>query len=205
MTVSDAPTMTDPRLQELAKEISGAFKGGPGPSKDFSISVGNSDAAQFAASLLAAYQTAAVVNPRKAIKPSGKAFNSLTLEDPAAVATKDWWSDVLSIVSQVAPVVINALSKDYEPPKPALRDVIDALPAKRRNDKDWTDFATQLLLIAAQTTVQALSAQKDFSKASDLPDLPQPPVGVDKDWFDDVCHFVAQAAPVAIPIIMSLL
>jgi hypothetical protein len=205
MTVSDTPTKADPKLEQLAKEISGAFKGGPGPSKDFSISVGNRDAAQFAASLLAAYQTAAVVNPRKAIRPPGKAFNTLTLEDPAAVVGKDFWHDFLSIVSEVAPVVINALSKDYEAPRPVLRDVIDALPAERRDDKSWTDFATQLLLIAAKTTVQALSGEKDFSHSSDLPDLPQPPDGKDKDFFADAMHFVAQAAPVVMPIIMSFL
>jgi hypothetical protein len=198
-------TSVDPRLQQLGEEIGGAFKGGPGPSKAFGITDDVSDIAQFASCLLAGYHTGAVVNPRKAFRPPGKAFNTLTLQDPTAVVTKSWWNDVLSVVTQVAPVVINALSKDYQPPRPSLSDVINQLPADRRNDKDWTDLATQLLLIAAQTTVQALSGQKDFSDPANIPDLPQPPAGKDKGWFDDVCKFVSDAAPVAIPIVMSLL
>ena len=105
----------------------------------------------------------------------------------------------------MAPVVINALSKDYQPPQPSLKDIINGLPVDRKNDKDWTDFATQILLIAAQTTVEALGGKKDFTDEQNIPDIPQPPTGKPKDWFDDVCHFVANAAPVAIPIIMSLI
>jgi hypothetical protein len=197
----------DPKLQQLYDSINGAFAGGPGPAKDFNVGTGiNSDASQFASSMLAAYHAGAVANPSKAFKPTaGKAFNTLTLDNPQAVVDKAWWNDVLTVVTDMAPVVINALSKDYQPPQPSLKDVIDGLPAARKNDKDWTDFATQLLLTAAETTVHALGGTKDFSDEKNIPDIPQPPAGKDKGWFDDVCHFVSQAAPVAIPIVMSLI
>jgi len=41
--------------------------------------------------------------------------------------------------------------------------------------------------------------------SSQRPDLPAAPDGKDKGWFDDVCDFVSQAAPVVLPIVMSLL
>src|ERR1039458_5423401 len=136
----------DPKLQQLYDSINGAFAGGPGPAKDFNVGTGiNSDASQFASSMLAAYHAGAVANPSKAFKPTaGKAFNTLTLDNPQAVVDKAWWNNGPTVDTDVGGVHISPRSNDAAPPPPSLNDVFVELPAARKNDKDWTDFATQL-------------------------------------------------------------
>lgn len=196
----------DPKLQSLAAQIEGAFAGGPAPSAGGAAPSSQSthDAASVAGSMLSAYHSAALVNPTKAYKSKGLA-PTIQVSDPTEATTKSFWDSVWSVVQTVGPVVIDAISKDYQPQQANLATIIEGLPANRRNDKDWVDFATTLLLSVAQGTVQALSGQKDFSDPASQPPLPQPPAGADKGFWDDAWGFVQQAAPTAMPIIMSLL
>ena len=198
--------VVDPKLENVKKQIEGAFAGGPGPSKDFSSSsaVAPHDASSMACAMLAAYHTAAEVNPAKAFR--GKAFTpQVQLTDAGELQSKAWWNSVLDIIQTVAPVVINAISKDFQAQPPQLASIIQALPAQRRNDPGFVDYATTVLLNLGQATVQAMSGAKDFTDPSTALSIPQPPPGMDKGWFDDVVKFVSDAAPVAIPIIMSLI
>jgi hypothetical protein len=87
----------------------------------------------------------------------------------------------------------------------SVMSIVQALPAERRNDKDFVDYATTLLLALGQATVQAMSGEKDFTDPATQVAIPEPPAGMPKGCFDDVCDFVSDAAPVALPLIMSLL
>jgi len=199
----------DPQLENLKKQIEGAFTGGPGPDgKDFAAGTPPitfvHDASSMASAMLSAYHVATVVNPNKAFK--AKAFTpQVQLSDPSELTQKNWFHSFLSIVQTVGPVIINALSKDFQPQAPNLATIIQALPPERRNDKDFVDYATTLLLTLGQATVEALSGKKDFTTPNTQVYIPQPPPGMPKGWFDDVCKFVADAAPVVIPIVMSLI
>lgn len=186
----------DPKLEDYKKQIVAAFTDGTG-----SGSVGSSSAASdttlMGASLLAAYKGAAAAEPSKAFQP-GKGFTTL-VSDPTQITDKSWWNDVWNVVQTVAPVIIDAVSKDYTPPKPDLKSIIQGLPQERKNDPDFVDYATTLALTVGQGTVLAMSG------SSSRPDLPTAPPGKDKGWFDDVCGFVSKVAPVVVPIAMSLL
>jgi hypothetical protein len=196
----------DPKLAEMKKQIESAFTGGPGPDgKDFApTSTAVRDASSMASAMLSAYHVAATISPDKAFKAKGFTPR-VQLGDPSELGQKGWFDSVLSIIQTVAPVVIDAVSKDFTPKQPNLVSIIQALPAERRNDKDFVDFATTLLLTLGQATVEAMSGQKDFTNPATQISIPELPSGKPKGWFDDVCGFVADAAPVALPIIMSLL
>jgi hypothetical protein len=194
----------DPKLEQVKKQIEGAFAGAPLPGKDYAPGIAVHDASSMACAMLAAYHTAAEVNPAKAFR--SKAFTPhVRLADPAQLQDKAWWNTVLDVIQTVAPVVINAVSKDYTAQPPQLASIIQALPAERRNDPGFVDYATSVLLNLGQATVQAMSGEKDFRDPNAQIPIPQPPPGMDKGWFDDVCDFVSDAAPIALPIIMSLL
>lgn len=186
----------DPKLDDYKKQIVAAFSSGPGPGPLGSSGTA-SDATSMAASMLAAYQGAAAAQPAKAFQP-GKGFSTL-VSDPTQIADKSWWDDVWNIVQTVAPVIIDAVSKDYTPPKADLKAIIQALPEERKNDPDFAEYATTLALTVGQGTAQAMSG------SAARPDLPPAPAGKDKGWFDDVCSFVSKVAPVVLPIAMSLL
>jgi hypothetical protein len=202
-----ATAVLDPRVETLKKQFETAFAGGKGPEfKDFAAAdAALADATKMASVMLSGYQIGAAVNPSKAYK--AKDFKpSVRLSDPSQLANKSWWNDVIDVIEVVGPVIVNALDKDYRPQPPQLADVIQRLPAERRNDKDFVDYATSLLLALAQTTIQALDPQKAFTNGGSARyAIPDPPPGKDKGWFDDVCDFVSDAAPVAVPIILSLL
>ena len=197
----------DPRLESIKKDIESAFAGGPAPDGKGYASTNVTlvrDASSMAGAMLSAYQVAAMVNPDKAFKPKG--FTpKVRVSDPSELEQKAWWDSVLSIIQTVAPVVIDAVSKDYQPQRPNLAAVIQQLPPERRADKDFMDYATTLLLALGQATVEAMSGRKDFTDPATAISIPQPPPGMPKGWFDDVCDFVSQAAPIAVPIIMSVL
>jgi hypothetical protein len=200
-----ATAVLDPKLESIKQQIEGAFTGAPGPNgKDYaSGTTVVQDASSMANAMLSAYQVAATVNPGKAFRP--KAFAQVRVSDPSELEQKAWWDSVLSIIQTVAPAVINAVSKDYQPQSPNLATIIQRLPAERRNDKDFVDYATTLLLTLGQATVDAMSGRKDFTDPATQLSIPQAPPGKPKGWFDDVCSFVSDAAPVALPIIMSLI
>lgn len=196
----------DPKLDNVKKQIQAAFAGGPGPDgKGYaSPTTVVRDASSMASAMLSAYHVAATVNPGKAFKAKGFTPKA-QVSDSSELQAKDWWDSVIDIIEVVGPVVIDAVSKDYQPKSPNLASIIQALPAERRNDKDFVDYATTLLLSLGQATVQVLSGQKSFADPAAEVVIPQSPPGKPKDWFDDVCDFVSDAAPVVVPIIMSLL
>ncbi|HEY6130435.1 MAG TPA: hypothetical protein VIV27_00375 [Halioglobus sp.] len=197
-------TSLDPQMQIVAKQISQAFKGGTDSVKGFNVTSSSTDAAQMAAAFLSAYHQAVLVNPGKALKSKG-VVPPVRLEDPESIVSKGWFDDFVKIVGTVGPLVINLASKDYKPDQPDLKSVIARVPDARRDDQEWIDFASQWLLVGAQTCIQTLSGSKDFSDPKNLPELPQPPAGADKGWFDDIVEFVADAAPVVMPIVLSLI
>jgi len=199
----------DPKLNDIAVQISSALSTGSTASTGQGSSSASSsavvrDASTIAASLLSAYHSAVLVNPSKAFQT--KAMTpSIQLSSKDEILDKGFWDDVWSVVQTAGPIVVNALNKDYKADAPNLASVIQTVPAHRRDDKDWVDFTTSLLLNLAQGAVQALSGQKDFSIAANRPPMPVAPPGADKGWFDDALGFVQKAAPVALPIIMSMI
>jgi hypothetical protein len=196
----------DPKLESVKRQIEDAFAGGPGPDgKDYApAATAVRDASSMASAMLSAYHVAATVNPSKAFRAKGFTPR-VQVGDPSELEQKAWWDSVLNIIQTVAPVVIDAVSKDYQPRAPQLSSIIAHLPAERQHDKAFADYATTLLLSLSQATIQAMSGQKDFTNPNTQFAIPQPPPGMPKGWFDDVCSFVSDAAPVALPIIMSLL
>jgi hypothetical protein len=200
----------DPRLSDVAVQISSALSSGTGgagigysPASTIDSAV-TRDAASIAASLLGGYHSAVMVNPSKAFQTKAMTPD-MPLATKEEIMDKGFWDDVWNVVQTAGPVVVNALSKDYRADPPSLATAIQSVPPNRRNDKDWVDFTTNLLLGLAQGAVQSLSGQKDFSIEANRPQLPAAPMGKDKGWFDDAISFVKKAAPVAIPIAMSVL
>jgi hypothetical protein len=196
----------DPKLDSMKRQIENAFasKPRPGGKSLASADAALEDACSLASAMLSAYHVAATVNPDKAFRAKG--FTpKVRLSDASLLGQKGWFDSVMSIIQTVAPVVIDAVSKDFQPKAPSLASIVQALPAERRNDKDFVDYATTLLLALGQATVQAMSGEKDFTDPATQVAIPEPPAGMPKGWFDDVCDFVSDAAPVALPVIMSLL
>ena len=199
-------TVLDPKLDNVKQQIESAFASGAASGgKDFSPGTALvSDASSMAGAMLSAYQIAATVNPSKAFKSKGYTPQA-QVSDPAELGQKAWWDSVLNIIQTVAPVVINALSKDFQPQSPNLAAIIANLPEERRTDKAFVDYATTVLLTLGQATAQSMAGQKDFTDPANSVTIPTAPSGMDKGWFDDVCSFVSHAAPVVLPIVMSLI
>ncbi len=200
-------SIIDPKLNDIAVQISSALStpggGQPGIASTSDTSAVARDASSLAASMLAAYHTAVQINPAKAFQTKSMT-PAIQLGSASEIQDKSFWDSVWSVVQTAGPVLVNALNKDYKAETPNLASVIQTVPANRRNDKDWVDFTTSLLMNLAQGAVQALSGQKDFTIPANRPPMPQAPAGADKGWFDDALGFVQRAAPVALPIIMSM-
>jgi hypothetical protein len=199
----------DPKLNDIAVQISSALSSGSSTSSTTysgmtDQSAISRDSSQLAASLLSAYQSAAQLNPNKAFQTKSMT-PSIQLSSKDEVLDKGFWDSMWNAVQTVGPIIVNAMNKDYKADTPNMASVIQTVPANRRNDKDWVDFTTNLLLNLAQGAVQALSGQKDFSIPANRPPMPQPPAYADKGWFDDALSFVQKAAPVALPIVMSMI
>jgi len=191
-----ATTALSPQLEVIRQRIEDAFPvadGGAG--KDYTTGPADiTDAGTMAAKLLSAYHVAATLQPDKAYKP--KAFSpGVQLSDSRNLTMKSWWNDVIDVVTTVGPAIIDAVSKDYQPTQPHLNSVIQQIPRELRNDKDFVDYATSVLVTLANATVEALSGTKDFTSPGQQVEMPEPPAGKDKGWFDSVCDFVSDAAP----------
>lgn len=196
----------DPELESIKGQIETAFADGPAPDgKDAAPTTPVSSSASMASAMLGAYHAAVAVNPGKAFKPTKAFAPQVNVSSATELGEKEWWDDVLSIVQVVAPVVIDAVSKDFDPTQPTLQTILAALPPERRSDPDFADYATTVLLTLSQGTVQAMSGQKDFTDPATQIPVPTPPPGKSKAWYDDVARFAAQAAPVVLPIVMSLI
>ena len=200
----------DPKLATLSDHLKAAFAGTGGASSNGGYASASTSAATsrdstiLASSLLAAYQSAIVANPSKAFKATS-ATPRIQLSSVDEATSKDFWSGLWNVVQIAGPAVVNALSKDYKPETPTLATIMADVPAHRRNDKDWVDFTTNLLLSLAQGTMQSLSGQKDLSNEANQPAMPTPPAGADKSWFSDAFDVVTKYAPTVLPIAMSLL
>jgi hypothetical protein len=184
----------NPALEPIKKQLLGAFDGGA-----ISGAVGGQGGLQdegiLAGAWLSAYPTAIAAQPSKAFK--SKDF-SAPPSDTTQLANKDFWDTFWDVVQVAAPIVINAVTKDFKQPGD-LKGVIDQLPANRKNDPEFKEYAVDLALTIGAGTVSALSGE------GAPPEMPTPPTGKDKDFWSDAWKFVQQAAPVVLPIALSLL
>jgi hypothetical protein len=196
----------NPKLDNIKDQIETAFADGPRPDGNGTPpTVPVSSSGSMASAFLGAYHAAVIANPGKAFKPTKAFAPQVHVNSSTELAQKEWWDSVLSIIQVVAPVVIDAVSKDFEPVQATLQTILDALPPEYRDDPAFADYATTVLLTLCQETVQAMSGKKDFTDPATPIPVPTPPPGKSKDWFDDVCKFAAQAAPVVLPIVMSII
>jgi hypothetical protein len=202
MTTNKTSTL-DPQMQVLVEQLIQAFNGGAEPTKGFSVET-NKDATQLAAAFLSAYHQAALINPSKAIKPKEVAAPT-QLQNPENIGSQKFWSELADVVRVVGPIVAQIANKDYKPVTPDFKSIIAGVPEARRNDESFVRYASELLFTGAQTCILSLSGSKDFSDPKNLPTLPTPPAGADKAWYNDVASFIADAAPVVLPIVMSLI
>ncbi|BEL04117.1 hypothetical protein Q0Z83_023080 [Actinoplanes sichuanensis] len=192
----------DARIENLRAQIDSAMSSGG--TKDFDFPIGTPTVPDFTTvvyPLLDAYRHAVQVNPAKAFAP--KPVPAKSLENPAVLGDKDFWSDLWGIVQQVAPIIIGALTKDFNPSVKSLKQVVAELPPNLRDDPEFRAYATELLLYTAQHTMGALSGAKNYTDPKNVPAPPQPPAG--KDFWSDAWNFVRDAIPVVAPIILSLL
>ena len=184
----------DPQLEPIKKQLLGAFDGGA-----VSLPTGQGaafqDAGILAGTWLSAYPAAIATQPAKAFK--SKDF-SAPPSDTTKLADKGFWDTVWDVIEVTAPIVINAVTKDFKQPGD-LKGFIDKMPANRKNDPEFKEYAVELALAVGQGTVSALSGD------GTRPDMPTPPTGKDKDFWNDAWSFVQEAAPVVLPIALSLL
>jgi hypothetical protein len=130
-----------------------------------------------------------------------KAFEPgmLTLADPRHLGSKGWFSDLLAVVQQVGPGLIDTLSggKEYK----SSAGLAGVRP-EHVNDKDfWTDVVN-IVVQLAPPLLDALQGNKDFKFGATAPDAPAIKISSahvnDKGWFDDVMHVVSVVAPYVI-------
>ncbi|MFD5557680.1 hypothetical protein ACFWIA_28050 [Streptomyces sp. NPDC127068] len=136
-------------------------------------------------SLLENYVAAAEANS-KGYKVATKDFVDNKVQ---SVPDEKIWPLVWQAVETFGPLLIDIATKNFKPQKKDLVSAIDSVPAHRRKDKDWVDYATTLALILAQGTVQVLSDNKDFATSGQYPTMPKPPNDVDPAYFRDALNF----------------
>src|SRR3954454_14191315 len=124
-------TVVEPDLDDLRAQIQGAFTGAVAYPNGGQAHR-SADIAAVVSPVLDAYRSAVKVNPAKAFSP--RSVTATPLNDPRVLGDKDFWSDLMSVVAQVAPVIIGALTKDYNPPSKGLPAVIAEIPENLRND-----------------------------------------------------------------------
>jgi hypothetical protein len=99
--------------------------------------------------------------------------------DGAPIRDKAWWNDVFNVVTQVAPVVIGALS--------GQKDLTERSAA---DEKAFWDDVRQIASTTLPVLLQALSGgAKGFADGEPVRD---------KAWWNDVFNVVRQVAPVVI-------
>ena len=193
-------TTYDARIDNLKAQIETAMS--TGSTKDFEGSTASSGMMlpQVCFPLLDAYRLAALVNPSKAFKSKEPVSD---LNRPEAIGDKDFWSEAWRVIQTVGPVLINALNQNGKAPTKSLKAVVAELPPERRDDPEFRAYAADLLLYVTQHTAGALSGAKNYADPATTPEPPQPPPG--KDFWSDAWDFVCDAAPVVLPIVLSLL
>jgi hypothetical protein len=148
-------------------------------------------------------------DPRFGAKIS-KAPSIITISDPSQLQNKDFWSSVLSTVQTVAPLIFDAMSKDFTEPGQAAQKALNKLPEGRAQtrvqDKGWVDFIIDTVTTLGPPLYQAITGQKDFRTATaDAPYLKIPPGKEnDKNWITDAISVATDILPYAWPVIAAL-
>ncbi|PWK63088.1 hypothetical protein BCL76_12332 [Streptomyces sp. CG 926] len=177
-------TSLDPRAERFKEQLEAAFAG-EASGKDFETSNAYGDVATITWSLLENYIAAAEANP-KGYKVATKDFVDTKVDN---VPDEKIWPLVWAAVETLGPLIIDIATKEFKPQKKDLISAIDSVPAHRRKDKGWVDYATTLALILAQGTVQVLSDKKDFGASGQYPTMPKPPKDADPAYFRDALTF----------------
>lgn len=149
------------------------------------------DGSGITAALLTSVRDGLLLNPRLQ-QSAPKSPIMVQIQDPQQLADKNFWDSVFSAAHDIIPVVVQALSKDYTPPKSA-NDL--QVPANRRNDKDWLDFVGSLLQTTVPQVINLIQG-KDYNPTTVRP--PQVPPGKDKDWVNDAVRVGLQALPLVL-------
>lgn len=177
-------TSLDPRAERFKEQLEAAFAG-EASGKSFEMSNAYGDVATITWSLLENYVAAAEANS-KGYRVATKDFVDNKVQN---VPDEKIWPLVWQAVETLGPLIIDIATKDFKPQKKDLMSAIDSVPAHRRKDKDWVDYATTLALILAQGTVQVLSDNKDFATSGQYPTMPKPPNDADPAYFRDALTF----------------
>lgn len=181
MSISTAdPTIA---IQRVISQIGGQVQVG-----STSSTSNTQDTANVSAAVVAGIRDAALNNPRLT-QNAQKAANIVRVADPTEINSKDFWDDMFRTVNQYLPVIVQAVSKDYTPPR-SVNDI--RIPANRQNDKGWFDFVAQALTTIVPQAVSMLQG-KDYNPST----LRQPtaPANADKDWFSDALGIATQVLP----------
>lgn len=133
-------------------------------------------------------------DPQLVTKARPKAFTAPAAVSAEVIGDKSFWDDLTSVVMTTVPVIVSALSKDYQP-KAAV-----AIPPHLAQDKDFWDFLGNALNTVAPVLIGAITG-KDYQPGQP----PAVPPGKDKGWLDDAFKVVADVAPTVLPIVLSLL
>ncbi|MEY2233812.1 MULTISPECIES: hypothetical protein [Streptomyces] len=181
-------TSLDPRAERFKEQLEAAFAG-DASGKDFETSNAYGDVATITWSLLENYVAAAEANP-KGYKVATKDFVDTKVDN---VPDEKIWPLVWQAVEVLGPLIIDIATKDFKPQKKDLISAIDSVPAHRRKDPGWVDYATTLALILAEGTVQVLSDKKDFATSGQYPTMPKPPKDSDPAYFRDALTFATSS------------
>lgn len=200
-TTMPAKSITlDQGLAKLSQELSAALAQTPNGGV---LSDSQYQAANFAAGLLAGVPAVASAAP--ATQSKVKAVAPLAITDASLLQDKNWLSEAFSIVQTTAPLIINALSKDFKDTGGVVREALQGVQPGRNQDKDWVNFVVDMVTTLTPMVAQAITGQKDFRTTDDIPTITVPPQASDKSWFSDAINAVQKIAPVALPVVMSLI
>ena len=163
---------------------------------------GAPDSALFASQLLGCLSVGLSQQPAliDKVKTAGYKAPASELQDPAMLADKAWWNDVINVVQRAAPIVLSLVSggsKDF--------NAIATSPEAQRHqdDKDWQNFVADLATQVMPMLVQALRGTKDFSQPGAVTLNIQIPANKPKGWFDDAVSAVTRIAPVVLPYVLA--
>jgi hypothetical protein len=202
------PGTADAALAALKGRVIEALASGSSKSLNLGSS-GQSDIATTAGSLLSSITAAMMQQPAllASMQPSiNKAFSTASLDNPMQVTDKSFWSSVLHVVQQAAPIALSVISSVAGGSKD-FNSVAQSPEAQRHaDDKDWQNFVADLLTQVSPLVVHALRGTKDFSQPGAVTLNLQVPANIKGDtkgWFDDAMKFVGHALPTVLPLVLS--
>ncbi|MEA2479616.1 MAG: hypothetical protein QOJ07_1538 [Thermoleophilaceae bacterium] len=197
---------TDQAFSDFAERVRHALEDGNG-AEPVPAAQANPDANALAAALLGSIAASAAQDAS-----AGDAMQSkspvvpLQLDNPALLGSKDFLSSVFSTVQMATPILLHAVGQLNQARGKSwgLDDVIATVPPERRHDKDWIDFVANTIQTLGPPLVQAISGQKDFRTAPDVPTLAIPAAHAgDKGWFDDALNFTTRLIPAVLPTVLA--